>query len=283
MDSNVGIKISNPSYDANTCADYQLLFNSNWPSVGIAYENYQSVPYNGQVSVTFNHNLGYVPYAMGWFTIDGVNSGDCQGGWTSLQVDSETITVGYEPDFQSPGFGDAYGIMDSGQPMTFSVKCYNIDLTQSANFTSEIPPQAGNVPYDPNFGLKLAKQGRDINSNDLRDFIIHTRGQAPAVLSVLTQANSVPTQNGPAGTLDIAYTNPAGYTAWIFPYAISTRANGSTFYQQIGVGGQITNQNQGPVCEIDGATFTMNVPPTGGTMLVLRDPMFAANKIFATY
>ena len=54
-----GIIITQPGVDVKTAADYQMLFNSNWPSLQIAFEAVISL--NANASGQVAHNLNFFP------------------------------------------------------------------------------------------------------------------------------------------------------------------------------------------------------------------------------
>jgi len=259
--ADVGLKISQPLYDANTAADYQLLFNSSWPSVTIGYESTQTIALaSGGVTPTFTHDLNFPPFSMMWTTINGM--------MVDFRLPYLSSTTVYGDSFNGGSFGVADGTL-----ATFHVKCYNIDISAERDYTFVKSPTSS-FTYNPDFGIKIAREGEDIDSTDMRDFILHSRCQAPTILSVVTDS----VVHSPAdGTLDISYTNPAGYTAWVFGYGKdifdSNKWNPAGLYSAAA-----------PRIFLDtDSLFRLNTLSAGGSLIVLRDPLFAATNTVVTY
>ena len=61
-----GIKIAQGGYDVRTAKDYELIFNSSWPTLAIAYDQTSAYTTDSYGSLRIAHNLGFVPLAMGW-------------------------------------------------------------------------------------------------------------------------------------------------------------------------------------------------------------------------
>lgn len=206
-----GIKVAQPGFDVRTCKDFELIFNSSWPSLSVVYDKTMSVTTDTHGSFIIPHNLGFTPLSMGWIFTD--NTYSATQGRIFPNIDSNNI---YFPS-STPG-------------MTYyaNFKCYNLDITIPQNY-NYLQPSAVNSAYDPSFGIKVAKQNLAITSNDLRNFILHSRSASPQVLAVVTQSSITTDKNGnPA----IIYTNPQGYTPWAFGYAQITNAFYGTIYQR---------------------------------------------------
>lgn len=248
MSRDYGIKISKPGFDATTAADADLLFSSSWPSLPIANE----ATFTGQSSsFTFEHGLGFPCFAIIWeITSAGLSS---QRYLTRTRTDSTYVYI------DSPTSTNSY-----------HVKCYNIDLSTSVEYPL-LNTSSVDRPYDPSYGIKIAKEGEDIDSSDLRDFILHSRAQSPLVLTVQT-ASGVSTTN--------TYNDPQGYTSWVFGF---TRTSGgiythAAYYSQAYPRLFITTT---------GGTNTYSITTSStddsSTILVLRDPMFAPTNLNVTY
>lgn len=245
-----GLKIARSGFDVRTCADYELLFNSAWPSLTVAFEQTVSATKVG-AAYTFSvtHNLGFVPFPMVWVISNG----------TIIDRVFPNITS----STASYSYPNAFGVIGATATVKFHIICFNIDITQSANYRY-LPPAAAKQPYDDKFGIKIVKDKKNIESKDLRDFILHSRTQSPAVLNVSV-----------SDTSPMIYTMNAGYTTWVYGYATSdgtTWTNAPLFSQSV-PDLRINNVN----------TFTLTFTGVQGSLIALRDPLFASTDIQVTY
>lgn len=292
-----GVFITQVGQSVGKCADWQYVFNSNWPSLAVAFEKTISVPYSNEStpgSIVIPHNLGFYPFTQAWMTVNGKLIYTFYGAPTNIgagaSYSAQTFSVSknniypawfFEADTNSSPQVDPFGNRtDFSQTAVIHVKCYNLDLTKVANYTAPTPATV-KTPYDSSVGIKIVKQGRNIRSTDLRDFILHSRAQSPAVLSVQTQAQGIPDPNVAGNTL-IAYTNPAGVVNWFFGWTYTNFGSiGSPDFRYVPIpvmpsnfaaGGSVSGTN----------TFQITVPNAnggGGTLVVLRDPLFAPNNV----
>jgi hypothetical protein len=197
-----GLKVALPGYDAQTAPDYDLSFSSNWPMLQVV----KTFPYTitsadvntpdpafGTVSevgaVTLYHNLGYYAFADVW-----QYSPDSR--FTNVVAERLNSRVGYQMYFGKnsikipvstiSGFGTNV-ILPVGTVL--SVKVYTFDFTQAFSYAAVLPPVSPST-YDPHVGIKIVRTGRNIASRDLRDFIFHSKGSAPQILTVQTPKNA---------------------------------------------------------------------------------------------
>lgn len=264
-----GFKIAQAGYDATNCADYQLLFNSAWPSLPIARDITVTVPvFSIPIQpVTIAHKLGFYPMAFAYVSLNGVYQGRA-----GISQDGEAANVEL-----FIGKNNFYLLNNSlTNSYTVNVKAYNIDLTQQQDFTQPLPSGV-KTTYNPNVGMKVTKSGQDITSTDLRDFILHTRAQSPAILSVITQASE--TISPTAGVNQISYTNPANYVNWIYAFSTSvlTPLEAGAYSSA-----EFTGQTFG--ITVSGSSYTLLYsPPADATLVVLRDPLVAPTNVQVTY
>lgn len=249
-----GIIITQPGVDVKTAADYQMIFNSNWPSLQIAFEGIITVA--GYSSGQIAHGLGFFPLTMAWFLVNNVSVGRFYGV-TTFDINNVYIN-------NSSNAGS----------VTVSIKCYNIDISKNVDYTLPLPPTY-KAPYDSTYGIKVVKNGKNITSTDLRDFILHSRAQSPAVLSVVTETKGIITGN----YVTIQYTNPATYTPWVLGFI--TPFGNKNLYQCYAPGG---NQAAPAFFQI-GTKSVIWTNGTGGagTIVVLRDPLVISTKVQVIY
>ena len=256
MSRDYGIRLSKPFYDATKAADSDLIFSSSWPSLPVATERTFTNSANGgdtsfASDFTFAHGLGFACFALIWEITNGVAtqrpSIPPRIDLTSIYIDSPSTTAS-----------------------AYHVKCYNIDLSVNAEYPST---NASSVvtSYDNNYGIKIAKEDEDIDSEDMRDFILHSRCQSP-LISVVKTSTGVSTA--------LTYTDSKDYTAWVFGYVRSSS----------GVYTQAPYFNQAyPRLFITGSSgaytysITTDTSDDASTIVVLRDPMFASTNTEVTY
>ena len=269
-----GIKISQFGYNAANCPDYDLLFNSSWPSLAIVFDQTAAYTTDSNGNLRIPHNLGFVPLAMAW------------------QLTDSTMSVSAGRIFPSVDKQYIYFLLQLNINTTYylNIKCYNLDITVPQNYTY-IQPTAVNTPYDKTYGIKVVKQNQAITSNDMRSFILHSRTASPQVLSVVTEKTPYNAQTGIGlnGTV-LTYTNPQNYTPWAFGYA-----QVNAFFYNVPVYQWAPPVSQSfPILQFNGGNYgtggqqgilTLNIGPgTGkGSVVVLRDPLLAANSLQVQY
>lgn len=245
-----GIKIARAGFDVNTCADYEMLFNSAWPSIAIAGTDTSTFTSSGsgEISGTLTHNLGFPPLTMSWVILN-----------------NATETRIFSSVDDNKAYIDYFALNDNTEYTIYTV-FYNIDISQSAEYRY-LPPSAVALPYDPSYGIKVVKQFKSINSTDLRDYILHSRAQSPAILSIQAQDSD--------STGKITYTMNAGYTTWIYGYG---------FINNVWVTALLYNQSVPGLFVDNTNTFRVQLTPgQKGSLIVLRDPLFAATTVEVTY
>ena len=232
-----GLKIALPGYDAQTAPDYDLSFSSNWPMLQVVKTFTHTVtsadvttadpaftsPNPPTATVTFYHNLKYYAFADVWqYSTD--------SRFTNVVAERLNSRVGYQMYFGKNSIKVPVAITGLGGFVflqvgtVISVKIYTFDFTQAFSYAAVLPP-VGPSTYDPHVGIKIVRSGRDITSRDLRNFIFHSKGSAPQILTVLTPQN---TNFVPSSTYTdevINYQIPNGIPARIdFLYSTDTTA-----------------------------------------------------------
>jgi hypothetical protein len=265
MSDGGGIFVTQIGASVPTAADYQFVFNSDWPSLQVAFEKNVDLPASGFATTIVPHSLGFYPLTFVHVTASGQYRGradignkdvTCAIGKKGLYIFNSSLTVSY----------------------TANIKCYNIDLTKAVDYKLPKFP-AVNQPYDATVGIKVAKYGKAINSTDLRDFILHSRAQSPAILSIVTEKSAIASPLG-AGYSRIQYTNPASYVPWITGY---TSFNGTIFEPLVYFPASWAIQSPGLLINSRTATLDFNSTTGGATLIMLRDPLIVANPVQVTY
>jgi hypothetical protein len=230
-----GLKIALPGYDAQTAPDYDLSFSSNWPMLQVVKTfNYTVTSAdvttadpafgstNPVAAVTFFHNLGYYAFADVW-----QYSSDSR--FTNVVAERLNSRYGYQLYFGKNSIKvpvadlfDSTVLLPAGT--VISIKVYTFDFTQAFSYAAVLPP-VGPSTYDPHVGIKIVRPGRDITSRDLRNFIFHSKGSAPQILTVLTPTNTSFVSSDTYTDEVINYQIPNGIPARLdFLYSTDTTA-----------------------------------------------------------
>jgi hypothetical protein len=271
-DTAVGFKISKPGYDARRTAGSNFVFNSSWPSLPIAFETTITNPITStSATATINHKLGFVPFAIVW-----TYGPDASGIATTttrlfMNVDANNLylnTTNLNLIQQAT--------ITAATKLT--IRCFQLDITKDIDYALA-PGDTFNMPYDPNFGIKVVKPNKDINSLDMRDYALHSRCQSPLILAVKTQ-DTVPAANiapGGAPFNVIQYTNKFTTPVWVYGYVKLSSGQ----YQYVPYYSQASpkTRTDGLVTYIEYATASF----TGASLVILRDPMFAATSTTVQY
>lgn len=167
--STYGIKVSQRGYPADTCADSQLLFNSEWPVLKIAKQGTFSVG-GSTDSTIYVHNLGYPPIFMifasnSYYSAN--NLGSMVGGSQFFGVNSTSLKY--------------FGFTFSQPAGTFTGYYFILyyDLTSTYTAPTLITSQASQN-IQTGFGLKATLPGYDANvETDYRNFSIHSDTRVP--------------------------------------------------------------------------------------------------------
>lgn len=265
--ADVGLKIAQAGFDVTTCADYQLLFNSAWPSLAIALA--KTVTMLPSRNVTIPHGLKFPPFTEGWIIQNNVSVGRIFG-LSELFESAPQTSVSLSFDNTNVYLSNS----DASNSYQVHIKCYYLDISVAADYTN--PKPAGEqFTYNPDYGFKLVKPGRDISSTDLRDFSIHSRAQAPAVLSVVRES----TFSNDTNLNSISYMNPPGYSPWVYAFG-GPSVGGQTRYSPIPNG----PQQNGFLFQSGATSYLSYANGVGiGSLVVLRDPLFAPHTSSVVY
>ena len=261
--SDVGIKISQPFYDVKTAGDSQLIFNSSWPAMRIAREDtFVNSAYGGSTSFaafsfTYSHNLGYTPFTMVYgtdYATGKIIANDTAGGIVSFgTLTTTSIKILCEPTL--------YDI---------HVVFYTLDITISVDYPF-IKQPSSNSDYNPDYGIKYVKQGKLLDSTDMRDFIIHSRCQGPQLLTVKCSSK---------GDSEARYSSTVGYTTWVYAFY----GFGGTSWRPGDLGGQALGAYFTDTNSSGGMDYWMGqAAGDRASLVVLRDPLFASTQVRVNY
>lgn len=233
-----GIKVAKPGYDATTTADVNLLFSSSWPSLQITLDTVAT-------STSVPHGLSFPPLAFCYSSKDLSDPYASERRIASVDSTNVTAVVGER------------------------VVVYNLDISKNI----EYPDIAGNSTISPtssDYGIRIVKDGRNIESTDMRDYILHTRCQSPMVKAVVTEESAVSNV--------ITYEWDDSSLTWLYGLVKNT----SGVYRAIRYGGGAY-----PQFNFTTSSVSFTIVPAAGDMgasiVILRDPFFAATNTEASY
>jgi len=255
---NPSLRIARPGFDTRTAPDWALVFSSEWPSLQIAFEQTVTVPAGDSISFLVNHNLNFYPLTSVWWSINGLNLGRV----SEYQISNSFIS---NLDFRT-----------LSQDLTYTVRCYNVDISQEASYPLPTSAAAKTSP-DLTTGIKIVKKGRSINSPNLNDFILNSQTQSPAVLQVATQSgpyfNATGGVNHNAGGTAIIYPLQTSYIPWVLGAVTSGSYKSPAIYNIFSPTDLNFNASTNSVILNFGAIGD------GASLIILRDPLFYPNTV----
>jgi hypothetical protein len=155
-----GIKVSLTGYDVKTAADYQLLFSSGWPVLKIHAQGSFTVPDAGTDVTIFQHGLNYPPM----FLVYDTGNNRSQLMWYPVYMNNTELKW----------YGAGTGMSGT---RTLYYYIFRHDMTK--NFTGTLLKSTeGSKTIGGQFGFKIAKPGKNVNSADYRDYVIHSSARS---------------------------------------------------------------------------------------------------------
>jgi len=252
-----GIKVPKAGFDALTAADNDLLYNSSWPSIQIVLVTPVTKTMTQYTAVP--HGLVFPPVA---FVIGGTDDDTIMRG-----CNADETNVYVRSDYLTGSVGDTMG----------TLIVYHVDIATDIEYPYNTTSST-NVVYNRDYGIKMVKSGGNIESTELRDYILHSRCGSPLILAVKTQATVNPVNNAV-----VQYTSKMGYPTLNFGYSGVASGTvdfnityGRNAYKFAPQGGQAA-----PIAFTDG--FTVYVPIYANadgraSVICLRSPMFAVTN-----
>lgn len=177
MAQDFGMKISEPGHSVEA-ADTQLIASSSFPTLLTAFEGNVVISQSdgsssGKKKIIVEHNLGFAPYCL-IYVYQPNWPGDLSWPryWSvamnDIDVDSKTV----------------YTTVFSGSasfPFYLHYVVFNYPIMR--NFTAPIlnTQSQPSSAFDPDFGLKASLPGKDVSSEDMRDFSVHSSARSPLI------------------------------------------------------------------------------------------------------
>jgi hypothetical protein len=200
---NMGIRIAQPFVNVETAEDKDLLFSSSFPMLkeeATGVFNINGLPHADTLVPVYEHKLGYHPFF--------------------LVFDDQSkmrVSVEWQIDDNMLYFSDPFTLFPpTGGSGNFRWVIYRLPIFRSFKSSQIKKETTRSTIYSPDYGLKVARKGRDIGSLDLRDFTLHSKGRTPLIdqVDVLEWAagsdltNHTVTSNLPYNPLAFGFTLP---------------------------------------------------------------------------
>lgn len=266
------VKLAQPGFDVKTAGDANLIYNSNWPTLKIYKQGVCTINDTPGEQTIVKHDLGITPFFW-WYTDDAITN------WSASVTNN---TKDNRSEFS--GFLEPTIITDSTQIRAHTVNplftgaidiyyyLFALDLTTdytapSISLSLQSQSSGGSSVF------KIAKQGKDISSSHLEDYVIHSAARSPMVHMVKTlQSHADPTS--PSGFAD--YVNhglPYTPITFFFQRVAEGVPNG---YVRLAAGSQST-----PFFKVDDqkVTYLSSSANTHATVVILKDPFIIDNVI----
>lgn len=259
--SDVGLKLSQPFFDAENASDKDLIFSSSFPLLkeeATGVFNINALPHASELITVYEHRLNYYPF---FIVLDDQGKMRLGPEW---QISESRLYFQDNSSLFPPVGGSG----------NFRWTIYRLPIFTPFEATNvEKSIQAASNVYDSNYGFKFAKDGASIDSTDLRDFVLHSRGRSPLV-------HSVNVKQWPGGsTIEPHIVTPDfSYNPIAFGFVLN-RNNSTVFNMQ--------NGGQAPPT-LTRSDKTIKINSTGNitqksSIIILKDPFLAPKTIQVTY
>lgn len=250
-----GIRVALPGTDVSTAPDYNLVFSSDWPNLKIGAN--PTVGLSTATStdqVIYTHNLGFIPAFIPFIGFPNT---------AELTVPLDVNNLG---QFVTADANNIYFIGDT-PPVNMGLLIFVIDITQP--FTAPVINTGSSGPAvnssNVQYGIRVAKAGRDISDLDVRHFILRSDCRSPMVHAVATGMIQQ--------TVGFSYTHDLSYNPIFFAYQQVSASNTQwalVTSQNFGL------QTQGNTITLDaGTAVTTNLP---ASIVILQDPFIISDN-----
>lgn len=182
------VKLAQPGYDALSAGDQNLIYSSLWPLLKIYKSGtFTTSDMSKSFQVIATHDLPYVPFFIFYSNCDirawdaattplgSANRSEFMGPTPGANIGMDTKGNLILDLFNGPNF--------PGSTIEIEYYIYALDITTNyqAPIVNSGSAQAG---LNGDVVFKLAKDGKDTNSSELRDYVIHSDARSPLVHSV---------------------------------------------------------------------------------------------------
>lgn len=218
------VKLAQPGIDVKTASDENLIYNSNWPLLKI-YKTGTFITTDDTTTyqVLTEHNLGYIP-AFCVFTNNSI-----QDWWNPTGIPQRRSEYfGFQPlqplmtsSSLTSGLTDV--IFHGTERYKYYIWALDITKPYLAP-TIKVGQQA--TGHGSRTVFKLAKEGKDMSSSNLEDYIIHSDARSPLVHAVFPGVTDTdPTLTSGYG---VTFYHNLGYVPMFFIYQSIFNTDGSS-------------------------------------------------------
>jgi hypothetical protein len=242
--SDYGLKLSQGGFDALTCPDYKLVFNSSWPLLKIIHQDSFILDNNPQV--IYVHEQEHPIMFLVWEATS--------TGWRLANNDIYGFRVN----------DSVFKVLGGGGINAIRYMLFDVDLTKAYTAPNEFTQVDTEVAIrDNDFGIRITKDGVDDSSKDFRDYVVHSGCQSPMLHSVSLHTK----QDVSPETFNIEH--GMGHAPMAFVYS---KLAGTTDYKfantgpESGSGVSIASNDTSVLVTVTGTLDTSTV--------ILKDPIF---------
>lgn len=240
--------------DVSRGSDEEMLFDSRWPTTHIMKGGLVTAYLGANPVRTFlyHHGLGYNP-AFILYTYD-KDIGQFELLPTISTCDKQNIYL-YD------------SLTDPTIDQTFGLMIFNINIEE--NYQSpNVNPSTNTVgSSDVAFGMKVVRDGKDVNSDDMQDFKVHTGARAPLVHAV--SFGSLIPQGATLGTF--SYTHDLPYNPMFLEFVE---------FPSLAPKGEYLNVSNFSGGTVAGQTITIRTlyASQRGSIVIFKDPFSVSDN-----
>lgn len=257
------LKLAQPGYDVHTAGDENLIYSSKWPMLKIAKSGSYQTSEIGTFNKIADHDLGFIP--VFWYFAN-TAIGNWQNFLSAVDTRSEFMgpigdgSIEVDADslqYQANQFPGVTG------PSRLYYYIFALDITKQ--YDAPIIRQGDIQGARGSRVFKIAKPGKDVSSDDLFDFTVHSRARSPLLHSVNPSGGAVK---------NFVVQHNLGYVPIFFAYQKTARGTYKPLY---------TGQGGSSNLESNENTITFN--DSGGqeiTIVVLKDPFNITYSVAVT-
>jgi len=207
----IGVRLSQLGYDALDTDDRNLIYSSSWPLLKLHMSGTATIADTSVEQKIIDHNLGYPPVFV-WGSINNGNSivTGASGDYAEMFGPPTLFSVN-STSLYYDGF---YG----GVSTQIFYRIYRYDLTTNFTATDNFTGSSIQNSLQSDYTFRISKDGKSINSTDMRDFVIHSDARSPMV-HMSVSGNLVPTTDGVAG-YEVKATHNLNYVPFFLCYYI---------------------------------------------------------------
>lgn len=159
------VKGTPPGFDVKETIDYLQSFNSGWPLLKIEHTDVATINQNGTPAIIYTHNLGYAP--VYFISVDGEFNAFAQ----HIGIGVDASVLAYDGTFVSGA--------------SVQIRYYICRLPLDQDFNAPIiDGSTYRELSDNDYVFKLARSGKSVHSQDLRDFSLHSNTRSLMVHKV---------------------------------------------------------------------------------------------------